>query len=362
VGGGWLHLCVRPGHPFSSLPPRACLARQGLPSVRAETCKVAEGGGYAPCEDQHLQPSISGTHASHTTHHTPHPTPPHRGWVAPNIYFLGFAGVVNVGGLRVGGLSGIYRGNNYQKGYFEQHPLTGFDCKSIYNVREFSVARLSLLQDPLHVVMSHDWPTGIPFHGDVAGLKRRKPYFTAEIDRNELGSPVNAFLLHKLRPRYWFSGHLHVKFTATVRHPPPSPPPFVAPQGVDRSAVRALGADAVPALPMPNPDEINIADSSDEEGPEKWVAVGMQEAAAVEEAVPDKDEAGHPPAPCVMGAVVAAAAPEAEEEELASVDPEPASAPLEVLAGEPKPSSGPHGETFFLALDKCLPRRDFLEV
>jgi lariat debranching enzyme len=36
--------------------------------------------------------------------------------VAPNIYFLGMSGVVNFGGLRIGGLSGIYKKFDYKKG------------------------------------------------------------------------------------------------------------------------------------------------------------------------------------------------------------------------------------------------------
>jgi hypothetical protein len=40
----------------------------------------------------------------------------HGGWVAPNIYYLGAAGVVNVGGLRVAGLSGIYKREHYDWG------------------------------------------------------------------------------------------------------------------------------------------------------------------------------------------------------------------------------------------------------
>lgn len=36
--------------------------------------------------------------------------------VAPNIYYLGFAGVVQVGGLRIAGLSGIYSDRHYHLG------------------------------------------------------------------------------------------------------------------------------------------------------------------------------------------------------------------------------------------------------
>jgi lariat debranching enzyme len=38
------------------------------------------------------------------------------GWVAPNIYYLGNAGVVNFGGLRIGGISGIYNYFDYKLG------------------------------------------------------------------------------------------------------------------------------------------------------------------------------------------------------------------------------------------------------
>ena len=38
------------------------------------------------------------------------------GWAAPNIYFLGFSGVVKFGNIRIGGLSGIHKQHNYHSG------------------------------------------------------------------------------------------------------------------------------------------------------------------------------------------------------------------------------------------------------
>lgn len=36
--------------------------------------------------------------------------------MAPNIYFLGFGGVIKFGNIRIGGLSGIYNARSYRTG------------------------------------------------------------------------------------------------------------------------------------------------------------------------------------------------------------------------------------------------------
>ena len=170
------------------------------------------------------------------------------GWVAPKMYYLGAAGVVRFRGIRIGGLSGIYKSHDHYQSRNEIPPYDQKQVRSVYHYRNLDVYRLSCLktdasappqfdhghsttndqkshhinneQPPrrLDIMVSHDWPQGIEQYGDVNDLVRRKPFFRQEINENALGSPPAAHLLHKLQPLYWFAAHLHVKFHAKVVH------------------------------------------------------------------------------------------------------------------------------------------------
>ncbi|XP_070620108.1 lariat debranching enzyme [Erythrolamprus reginae] len=143
---------------------------------------------------------------------------PYGGWVAPNIYYLGFAGVVRYRGVRIGGLSGIFKGHDYRKGHFEYPPYSQDTVRSIYHVRNIEVFKLKQLKQPMDVFLSHDWPRGIYHYGNKAWLLRKKSFFRSEVENNTLGSPAASELLHHLKPSYWFSAHLHVKFAALMQH------------------------------------------------------------------------------------------------------------------------------------------------
>ena len=182
------------------------------------------------------------------------------GWVAPNIYYLGAAGVINIckrtpmvvkdtrmntsqaaavaenastttiSTLRIAGISGIYASHHYLLGRFEMPPYHQGELRSIYHTRHVEVQRLKALancpvstainasEKPIDIMLSHDWPRGIAYYGNLPLLLQRKPFFKKEIQSNVLGSPANESLLHTLKPRYWFAAHLHVKFEALVRH------------------------------------------------------------------------------------------------------------------------------------------------
>lgn len=153
----------------------------------------------------------------------------HGGWVCPNIYFMGYSGVVRYGGLRIGGLSGIFNDRHYDLGYYERPPYDHSAIRSIYHFRRFEIFKLAQLKPAsLDIFMSHEWPTGIYNYGNTAELLKWKPFFKAEMERNELGAKPLEELLTKIRPRHWFSAHLHTFFQAAYPHVDGSRTKFMA--------------------------------------------------------------------------------------------------------------------------------------
>ncbi|KXS15539.1 hypothetical protein M427DRAFT_123497 [Gonapodya prolifera JEL478] len=142
----------------------------------------------------------------------------HGGWVAPNMYYLGGAGVVRFRGLRIAGWSGIYGERDYSCGNFEGHPVTGTDRISCFHTREFDKWRWLMVREPVDIFLSHDWPTGIAHHGDKETLLAKRPTFEPDISSGRLGSAPARSVLDTLRPAYWFASHMHVRFGAVVHH------------------------------------------------------------------------------------------------------------------------------------------------
>lgn len=66
--------------------------------------------------------------------------------------------------------------------------------------------------------MSHDWPAGVTKYGDEKKLFNEKPHYQQDLQNDQMGNPFSAQLLRELRPHYWFAGHMHWKFEATVEH------------------------------------------------------------------------------------------------------------------------------------------------
>uniref|UniRef100_A0A7E4ZQM7 DBR1 domain-containing protein n=1 Tax=Panagrellus redivivus TaxID=6233 RepID=A0A7E4ZQM7_PANRE len=149
---------------------------------------------------------------------------PYGGWVAPNIYYLGFSSVIRFAGLRIAGLSGIFKKFDYHKGHFERPPFPNGSMISAYHVRSVDILRLKQLEattpeDRVDIMVSHDWPVGITDHGNTPQLLRFKPFFTEDIQNKRLGNPHTMEVLQLLKPRFWFAAHLHCRYEASVPHP-----------------------------------------------------------------------------------------------------------------------------------------------
>lgn len=140
------------------------------------------------------------------------------GWLAPNIYYLGAANLLRYGPLRIAGLSGIFHHGDYSKPHHESLPYDRDEVRSVYHVRHSDVSKLLDVRSAVDIGLSHDWPRRIEYHGDCEKLFAERPHFLKSARTDNLGSEPAEQVLNHLRPRFWFSGHMHVKFDATVEH------------------------------------------------------------------------------------------------------------------------------------------------
>eukprot|EP01084_Bolivina_argentea_P116263 206603_1 len=143
----------------------------------------------------------------------------HGGWLAPNIYYLGASGSIMFGGLRISGLSGIFKYPDFNRGQFETLPMIESNIYSSYHVRKYNVWKLSQLHNNcIDIMLSHEWPTCIWKYGNYKTLLKYKSHFEPDLIKNKLGNPALNHLLFQLQPKQWFAGHLHCKFSAIVKH------------------------------------------------------------------------------------------------------------------------------------------------
>ncbi|KAK3304091.1 lariat debranching enzyme, C-terminal domain-containing protein [Chaetomium strumarium] len=267
------------------------------------------------------------------------------GWVAPNIYYMGAANVLRLGPLRIAGMSGIWKGFDYKKPHHERLPFNADDVKSFYHVREIDVRKLLQLRTQVDICISHDWPRAIEKHGNQRSLFKKKPDFERESRDGTLGNPAAEYVLDRLRPRFWFSAHLHCKFAAIKVFAPSEPSGAEAAE-----ASQPVPEPAAEPVPVANPEEIDLGLEDDEDN-----AGGEAPAADTAE-------------PTVNPAVEED--PATTTEDLRAQLPAAFAKPAQVrqphvprpVPGQPVPPGITNTTTRFLALDKCLPGRKFLQL
>lgn len=238
--------------------------------------------------------------------------------MAPNIYYMGAANVLRFGPLRIAGLSGIYKDGDYNKPHYERLPYDSRTVKSIYHVRDLDVRKLLSVRTQVDICISHDWPKEVVWKGNWQQLFRFKPYFETDARSGRLGSLAAQRIMDRLRPKHWFAAHLHCKYVALVQH--------------ENNLKTDVQSEPLPGTianeptnGVQNTDEIDIELESDQ---------GQSSPAS-----PDNADVS-----------------ESLRSEL------PASFRRERSDSLPHPVNIANKVTSFLALDKCLPNRRFLQV
>lgn len=304
------------------------------------------------------------------------------GWAAPNIYYMGAANVVRLGPLRIAGLSGIFKGHDYRKPHYERLPYPDDEIRSIYHVREWDTRKLLRIRSQVDVGISHDWPKGIEWVGDHKRLFGQKPFFRADAESGRLGSLPAKLVMERLRPSHWFSAHLHCKYTAIVNHdnasrnvqPSSQDAPVEASEAPQKNADEIdLDMDLDSETPqvqneptqVTNTDEIDL-DMEEDEATSRTDSKAAAQVNNTEEIDLDLDEDGaaaQPNAANNQGKDEGKGKDEVPEDLRAQLPasfarPEEPAKPVHL----PFPEAISNKKTKFLALDKCLRGREFLQL
>ncbi|KAI1210793.1 lariat debranching enzyme, C-terminal domain-containing protein [Annulohypoxylon truncatum] len=262
------------------------------------------------------------------------------GWVAPNIYYMGAANVLRLGPLRIAGMGGIYNEPHYDKAHYERLPFSRSHMSSFYHTREFDVRKLLQLREQVDVVLSHDWPRAIENYGNAATLFKWKPDFRKESLDGSLGNPAAAYVMDRLRPAYWFSAHMHCKYPAVKTYKDPSKAEL-AKMKKEQEEQKAAAAASEEATA--NPDEIDL-DMDDEAEPSP---------AKPTDTTTSSDPGSTTPVDAISEELRA---------QLPASFAKPVQRPSGVNPGQPVPPSITNKAVRFLALDKCLPGRKYLQL
>lgn len=262
--------------------------------------------------------------------------------MAPNIYYMGAASVVRLGPVRIAGMSGIWKGYNYNKPHHERLPYGEDDIKSIYHIRELDVRKLLQLRKQVDICISHDWPRAIERHGNERALFNMKSHFEQESKDGTLGNQAASYVMDRLRPPYWFAAHMHCKFSATKVYAEDKAIEPEEPLTNGTSKNHHMEVTTEHVQPDRNEDEIDLDLDDDEDLDEKQVDS--------QPTMPDKESK---PSESVIS------------EDVRALLPASFSRPAQLkrtIPGQPVPPSITNKAVRFLALDKCLPGRKFLQL
>ncbi|KAF9404999.1 Protein kinase, partial [Podila epigama] len=193
-----------------------------------------------------------------------------------------------------------------------------------------------------------------------------------DVRNNTLGSVAFEGVLATVRPAYWFSAHLHVKFTAEVHwgprpmeqkvaNAPTVPQPAVLSSQPSEQAP-SQSTTSTTGIPAKNPDEIDIAFDEDEDDDKTAIEQHDNTTTAVKASANEENVVSNP------DEIAIEMSDDEGELETSNVKD---TAPTVVVSNSARSQAETAAPTLtkpyplstqFLALDKCEPKRLFLEI
>jgi predicted phosphodiesterase len=173
-------------------------AKRGMP---------AEFAGYADGERRMKRPLhfIAGNNEDFETLHDA----PEGFQLAPNVHYLGRAGLKELLGLRVGYLSGIHAPSYYDKPL--KRPRSLDTAKQAGYFRAAEVEQVSALRD-VDFLLVHEWPRGLPQRAQEQGA----PPPGRTLPSYWIGNPVTRRVVETVHPKWLLCGHSHRAFAVTL--------------------------------------------------------------------------------------------------------------------------------------------------
>ena len=129
--------------------------------------------------------------------------------LAPNVHYLGRAGLKELHGLRVGYLSGIHAPRFYEQPLKRPRSLDTAKQAGYFRVAE--VERVAGERD-MDVLLVHEWPRGLPQRAQ----EREVPPPGRPLPNYWIGNPVTRRLVETVHPRWVLCGHSHRAFAVTL--------------------------------------------------------------------------------------------------------------------------------------------------
>jgi Icc-related predicted phosphoesterase len=141
--------------------------------------------------------------------------------LAPNVHYLGRAGLKELHGLRVGYLSGIHAPRFYEQPL--KRPRSLDTAKQAGYFRAPEVEKVAALRD-MDLLLVHEWPRGLPQRAQ----EREVPPPGRTLPSYWIGNPITRRLVETVHPRWVLCGHSHRAFAVTLGGNTARPPTRVA--------------------------------------------------------------------------------------------------------------------------------------